>query len=45
MQAVEDDAMAFGLGTVVGCMVQLLLLSLAVAILNKVALRQVCVMR
>lgn len=44
MQAVKDDALAFGLGTVAGCLVQLLLLSLAVNMLNKVALKQVRVM-
>ncbi|XP_039953591.1 multidrug resistance protein homolog 49 isoform X1 [Bactrocera tryoni] len=45
MQAVKDDALAFGLGTVAGCMVQLLLLSLAVMMLNKVALRQIAKIR
>ena len=41
MQAIRDDAVAFGIGSVAGALAELLLIAIAVNILNRVALNQV----
>lgn len=41
MQAIREDSVAFGLGSLVGALVLMLLIGSAVDILNRVALRQV----
>ena len=41
MQAIRDDAAAFGLGSLAGALAELLLIAIAVNILNRVALNQV----
>lgn len=41
MNAIRDDATAFGLGSLAGALVEMVLLAVAVNILNKVALCQV----
>ncbi|XP_036342463.1 multidrug resistance protein homolog 49-like, partial [Rhagoletis pomonella] len=45
MLAIKEDALAYGLATLVGCVVELILLALAVDMLNKVALRQIAKIR
>ncbi|TMW46661.1 hypothetical protein DOY81_008256 [Sarcophaga bullata] len=41
MQAIRDDAAAFGLGSLAGALIELLLIAIAVNILNRVALNQI----
>lgn len=41
MQAIRDDSAAFGLGSLAGALIELLLIAIAVNLLNRVALNQV----
>lgn len=42
MQAIRDDSAAFGLGSLAGALLLMVIIAIAVDILNRVALNQVC---